>query len=192
MNHKSKKALPWKTLTSKVIFTHPAITLTQDSVKLPNGTKSTYIRQAPAEHHSVIMVAQNIKGEILVQREYSYPPNKVMWQLPGGSMKPGEDIETAALRELAEESGFSAHKTQIIGSYYTQNRLSDQKQYVVLCTQLYEHQLAEDHDEFIETYWFTKQKLTKMISNGDIDNINLLAALNIWLYMRSNELSLIA
>jgi ADP-ribose pyrophosphatase len=105
-----------------------------------------------------------------------------MWQLPGGSMNKNEEIELAAKRELAEESGYSANKTEIIGYFYTQNRLSNQRQHVVLCTELYKHELPADEDEFIDTYWITKKKIELMISKGEINNINTLAALNIWFY----------
>ena len=36
------------------------------------------------------------------------------WQMPQGGIDPGEDTETAALRELAEETGIGAHLVEII------------------------------------------------------------------------------
>jgi ADP-ribose pyrophosphatase len=103
-----------------------------------------------------------------------------MWQLPGGSIKKGESFEAAARRELAEESGFSARKLKVIGSFYLQNRFSDKRQYVVTCTSLFEHKLTADEDEFIDTTWLSKPRLIDMIKKGEFDNINLLAALNLW------------
>ncbi len=176
----TKKAKTWKTLSSKVILNHKQLKITEDLVLLPNGPKTTYIRHAAASTHSVIVVATNVKNQVLVQREYSYPPNKVMWQLPGGSTKEGESIIAAALRELAEESGYSSRKSEILGSFYTHNRLSNKKQYVVACTELFKYKLAEDEDEFIETVWMSKKQLTDKIAKRQFDNINLLAALNIW------------
>jgi len=99
-------------------------------------------------------------------------------------MKPHEGIQAAAKRELAEESGYGTRSIKILGSYYTNNRLWDQKQYVVLCTQLYQHKLTEDHDEFIETFWMTKKGLEHRIEKNEFDNINLLAALNLWFYSK--------
>jgi ADP-ribose pyrophosphatase len=128
----------------------------------------------------VAVIAVDVKGEVLIEREYSYPPNKVMWQLPGGSMKPKETPERAALRELAEECGYSAKQTHVLGSFYINNRLSDKKQYVVLCTNLFRHKLPEDEDEFITYKWFDETTLKSMISFGKFDNINLLAGLNLW------------
>lgn len=177
-----KKAAPWKTLSSVIKLDNSRLVITEDTVLLPNGKTSTYLRESPTDIHSVCIIAVNDSGEIAVQREYSYPPDAILWQLPGGSMNTGEAVAAAAIRELAEESGYSARQTKIIGHYYTRNRLSNQKQYVVLCTNLYEHQLPADPDEFIETYWLTKSKIETMIGSGDIENINMLAALNLWFF----------
>jgi putative (di)nucleoside polyphosphate hydrolase len=37
------------------------------------------------------------------------------WQMPQGGIDPGEDAQTAALRELHEETGIAAHLVEIIG-----------------------------------------------------------------------------
>ena len=172
----------WKTLASKTILKHAQLEVVEDIAMLPNGTKIPYVRFADAETQSVIIIAINAKNEILIQREYSHPPHKIMWQLPGGSMKKGESILVAARRELSEESGYSSNRSQVIGSFYIQNRLSNKKQYVVACSDLYVNRLTEDDDEFIETNWMTKLQVSDMITKGQFDNINLLAALNIWFH----------
>lgn len=177
-----KKPTAWVKHSSKVILDHELLGVSEDVVILPDGKKSTYVRHSASQHHSVIVIAVNKNKKILIQQEYSYPPNKVMWQLPGGSMKPRESVRTAALRELAEESGYRAKDVEKLGFFYVHNRLSDQKQYVVLCQELYKHKLAQDADEFIVNNWMTKQQLIKKISDGQFNNINLLAALNIWFF----------
>jgi len=170
----------WKTVSSKTILDHDRLQVTEDIVLLPTGIESTYVRHAKTLNDSVAIIAINKQDQILLQREYSYPPNKIMWQLPGGAMEAGEEIKTAANRELAEESGYSANHMKVIGSFYIHNRLSDKKQHVVLGSDLTEHALAADHDEFIESHWIDISELKHMIGSGDFDNINLLAGLNLW------------
>ena len=176
------KAKSWKTIGSKILLDHDKLTVLENRVLLPNDKEDTYVMIAPNREDSVIIIAINSKNELILQKEYSYPPDQIMWQLPGGSMNKGESVEQAAKRELAEESGYGAKKTIVLGYYYTQNRLSNQKQFVVLCTDIYDYKLDEDADEFIETYWLSKKKITAMIKTRDINNINTLAALNIWFY----------
>lgn len=175
-----KKIKPWKRIASKVVFDSEHLSVSEDKLTLPHGKEKQYTRLTAGQAHSVIIIALNRKQEVLVQKEYSYPPDKIMWQLPGGSIETGEEICVAANRELAEESGYQGKSTEILGYFYTMNRISDQKQYVVLCTRLVPYKLQENEDEFIETYWMPKSKIKKMIADSEIDNINLLAAMNIW------------
>lgn len=183
----SKKIVPWKTLSSDVILDHARLRITEDTALLPNGQKTSYVRHAPAASHSVAVIAVRDDDKVLIQREYSYPPDKIMWQLPGGSMEAGESAEVAALRELAEESGYSARRTKVIGSFYVHNRLSDQRQFIVLCTELFAYKLPENPDEFIATHWMNKEMIINKIRNNNFDNINLLAGLNFWLNIKGAQ-----
>lgn len=170
----------WIHSQRKILLEHPRMTLFEDTVDLPDGTTMPYLRMAPSTKDAVAVIALNERGEMLVQREYSYPPDEIMWQLPGGGAEEGEELIDAAKRELSEESGFTAKNAEVIGYYYTANRLTDQKQYVVLCTDLMECSAKADQGEFIETYWLTKEDIRSKISKGEITNINFLACLHLW------------
>lgn len=170
----------WKMISSKVVFEHPRMVLAEDVVELPDGKKIDYLRYASAKMHSVAIIAINEKQEILLQREYSYPVHRVVWQLPGGGIKDGEDTIAAANRELSEESGIVGASCEILGSYYVNNRRSDEKQYVVLCKNVRLQQGKRDEEEFIENHWIPITDLSAMIAKGEIDNIYLLAAINLW------------
>ncbi|MFO0971233.1 MAG: NUDIX hydrolase [Candidatus Saccharimonadales bacterium] len=173
------KPKPWKKISSKQILDDPQLSINEDIVELPNGKRSRYVLHAHTDLHSVLIIAQNSEGKFLVQREYSYPPNEVMWQLPGGAMELGETVKDAALRELAEECGYSSKNVIDLGYFYVQNRKSNRKQYVVICSDLFEHVLEGDPDEFIELHWLTLKEIHEKVSRGEIVNINFLAALSL-------------
>jgi len=52
-------------------------------------------------------------GERLDAREHGLKPG-VFWQMPQGGVDPGEDIEQAALRELAEETGVRRDRVELV------------------------------------------------------------------------------
>lgn len=174
MQHKITK---WRKISSKVIFSGARISVCEDIVELPDGTRTRYYRYLPGQPRSVTILALSKEGKLLLQQEYNYPPDEILWQLPGGNVEEGEDSKTAALRELSEESGYSARSIVEIGSYYTNHRRSDQKQYVFLCKDLFERKLAKDPDEFIESHWLTFAEIERMKEAGELKNMNLLAAL---------------
>ena len=175
----------WKKLSSRTLFKNARINVQEDTVLLPDGKKASYVF-TPSVHDCVIAIAIR-DGKLLLQRELSYPTGEILWQLPGGSLHKGESPINGALRELSEESGFSARKTTLLGYFYTQNRKSNKKQFVILCDDLFEKKSASDPDEFIETHFIPIDDVKSMISTNEIKNINLLAAFSMWLH-RSTEI----
>jgi hypothetical protein len=71
----------WKFISRQSLLDYPRMKIVEDSVELPDGKVTQYIREAPVDYSSVTIIAINHDGEILVQQEYSYPPNQVMYQL---------------------------------------------------------------------------------------------------------------
>jgi ADP-ribose pyrophosphatase len=172
----------WKKLSRTEILKHPRMHLVEDEVELPDGKTAKYLLHGPAMLDSVIVIAINEAGEMLLQREYNYPPNEILWQLPGGAIEKDEDILAAAKRELSEESGVTANDCKIVGYYYMDNRRSDRKQYVVVGRDLEKRDAQGDAEEFIESYWLPIGEVKRKIRDGEFHNITLHAALNVWLH----------
>lgn len=170
----------WQYVSRKILFQHPRLTLLEDTVRLPNGKTTQYFLAAPPTHDSVSVIALGNDRKILVQKQYNYPIDETLWELPGGRMEGDETPAQAAVRELAEEAGFTASDVNVIGSFYTQNRFKDAKQHVVLCQKLRPYSLPPDDSEFIETDWLSYSQIKKMVSANEIKNINMLASLMVW------------
>lgn len=170
----------WKTVDRTPLLSHSRMEIVEDTVELPNGKQTRYIREAPSRPNSVAVLAFNEKDQLLIQREYSYPPDEILYQLPGGGIETGESVVQAAQRELSEESGYGASVVEEIGFYYPNNRRSDSRQYVVVCKELTVNTLPEDDEEFIESQWVSLEELDAMIARGEIINSSLLAALRLY------------
>lgn len=57
------------------------------------------------------MIARDAEGRLLMVR-LSYAAG---WSFPGGGARRGEDMEAAAVRELAEEAGCAAETVRLVG-----------------------------------------------------------------------------
>lgn len=114
------KNTKWKKLSSNILLKHPRLTVIEDEVELPTGHKTSYvyIDEVPG---AVMIIAKRKDGKLLLQREYSYPPNKWLYQFPGGAIENNEDTKQSALRELAEEAGLQGNLEEL-GSFYVNNR----------------------------------------------------------------------
>jgi 8-oxo-dGTP pyrophosphatase MutT (NUDIX family) len=166
----------WQKLSSKEIFKHPRLTLIEDKVLLPNGKKTTYLRYKDDGSCAVSIICKRDDGKILLQEEYSYPPNQKLLQFPGGKAAADEKPKDGANRELREESGLKAKKLTLLGTYLSQNRRSASKFFVFLGTDLVEAPLKGDEEEVIESYWFSESEIDQLIADDKILNAHVLTA----------------
>lgn len=166
----------WRKISSRHILDHPRMQLVEDEVELPSGKKIQYLRQEYSGRGGVIVICR--KGDkILVQREYSYPVDEILWQFPGGKIEADETPEQAATRELAEESGIKAENAKCIGWFYPDNRRTNARLFVVECDYVTDDEKARPDDtEFIESEWIENGRISQMIRRGEVRNYAMLAA----------------
>ncbi|GAA2111938.1 hypothetical protein GCM10009841_35100 [Microlunatus panaciterrae] len=75
-------------------------TLKRVSVDLPDGSSfDQYVIVLP---EAVVVAAVNAAGSILMVRRHRFIVEQWVWELPGGYVDEGEDLEAAAVRELEE------------------------------------------------------------------------------------------
>lgn len=174
----------WKKLDSKIIFQHPRLTLIEDHVELPNGHRTTYLKFAGSLGGVTVICEKD--GRILLQKEYSYPPNEVLFQFPGGAIEDGEDAFVAASRELLEEAGLRAATMKPIGRFLANNRRSDVYMNVFIARDCDDvGKSGGDIEEDITSHWMLPEEIEACIADGTIINGPLLAA---WSLYRSYRL----
>ena len=67
----------------------------------------------PRTHIGIGVILINPEGQVLIgKREGSHAP---YWSIPGGYLEPGETFETAAIREVKEETGLDIVNPVVIG-----------------------------------------------------------------------------
>ena len=164
----------WRKISSRHILDHPRMQLVEDEVELPSGKKIQYLRQ---EYSGGVIVICRKGDKILVQREYSYPVDEILWQFPGGKIEADETPEQAATRELAEESGIKAENAKCIGWFYPESRRTNARSFVVECDYVTDDEKARPDDtEFIESEWIENGQISQMIRRGEVRNYAMLAA----------------
>lgn len=173
----------WKKLESVVIFKHPRITLIEDTVQLPSGQKTEYLRYAETNH--AVMAICLSDGKVLIEKEYSYPTKQILYQFPGGKIEKGETPKNAIVRELAEEVGVEAANSKLLGWYYVDNRRSARKMYVFLMTDVSNTtKLKGDDEEDISFDWVEVSRIDSLIKTGEIVTYSALAG---WALFKTNK-----
>ena len=106
-------SLEWKTLKRTTILKDEWIDLEASECQLPNGKVIApfYVNRS---RDFVVIVAVTKEKELLVECQYRHGVEKVLLEIPAGGVEPGEDAETAARRELMEETGYRAHNMELL------------------------------------------------------------------------------
>ena len=168
---------PWKCLESETVFTNKWLRLQIDRVELPDGQPYDYtVIHLFADGVAVLLFDD--RNHLLLEREYRYPINEIIWQLPGGLVHPGEEPLAAIQRELAEETGYVAREWEYLGFFWDNPALSSMKVHIFLARQanksMNEHR---DQAEFLEVEWRSWDWVKSAVRSGEIKERVLLSAL---------------
>ena len=125
-NHEQElKALSEKKISSEEIFDGVILHVIRDTVELPNGHSS--IREVIRHIGAVCVIPVTENDEVIVERQYRYPLDRVILEIPAGKLdSPDEDRLSAIQRELREETGYSADEWMNIGDFHPAPAYSDE------------------------------------------------------------------
>ena len=139
----------------------------KDKVTLPNGKPGT--RELIRHNGAVGIVAMTEDGKICVERQFRYPINKIITEIPAGKLDtPDEDRLSAAKRELREETGYTADNWEFIGTYYPAAAYTDEKITIYLATGLHPGEQDLDEGEFLN---YTFESLEKLVDDVMEDKV---------------------
>jgi ADP-ribose pyrophosphatase len=164
------------------IYRGRVFTVQIEAITLPKGSEL----QAEIIRHpgSVVIVPVTDGGEIVLVRQYRHAIGRLAWELPAGSLKPGEDLERAAIRECHEEIGLIPSDVRRVGSFFPTPGYCDEEMHFFTATGLRtpgagDQAAHQDEDEDIETRPFAPARLREMIASGEIVDLKTVAGLSL-------------
>ena len=163
-----------KTLKSEKIYKGAIINLRRDKVTVQGGTSYREI----IEHNGGAVIAALTEDKKLVMvRQYRKPADKVMLEVPAGKIDPGEKPLEAAVRELKEETGYTAEKVEFLTQFYPSVGYSEEMLYLYICTGLTPGETNFDENEAIDIEEVELDRLFKKAMSGEIDDAKTLIAI---------------
>lgn len=157
-----------KTISSDRVYTGKTISLRVDTVEIPNRG---YKKREIVEHNGAVgIIAITPENKVVLVKQYRKAIEKELWEIPAGKIEPGENPKESAIRELKEETGYSAQSIKLLHKFYTSAGFSNQKIYIYLAENLTPGKQNFDDDEFIETKEFSLNEVYDMIYNNDIED----------------------
>jgi ADP-ribose pyrophosphatase len=165
-----------KVISTRTTFRGKVFTVTRDEVVEPSGVK--VIRDTVRHSGSVVVLAiDRSRGEprILLVRQYRYPADAYMWELPAGRVDEGENPLAGAKRELIEETGYRARKWKKALTFYSSPGFLDEQMWLYLAEDLEAGEAQPEEDEFITLRFVRASSVLEQIRRGVIRDAKTIA-----------------
>jgi ADP-ribose pyrophosphatase len=150
----------------------------RDDVQLPDGSVSTreYIRHSGA----VAVIPLLDDGRCVLVRQYRYPVGKILLEWPAGKLDAGEGQIACAMRELREETGYTAREWAYGGEIHNAPAYSDESIWLWFARGLVPGATQLDEGEFVETVLMTPHQVDALSLAGQLPDVKTQIGLN-WL-----------
>ena len=163
-------------VASTEIFDGKILHLFKDDILLPNGKPA--IREVIRHVGAVAVVPMTEDGKVIVERQFRYPLDQVITEIPAGKLDSfTEDRLEAAKRELEEETGYTAESWTSLGDYHPAAAYCDEKITMYLAQGLKEGKRNLDEDEFLNFQAVPLEELVADILAGRITDGKTQAAI---------------
>lgn len=174
----------WRRLSRKTAYSG-RVTINEYAVKLGTGERGLYEVDESFPFAVATMIIH--EGAILLTRQYRFPLDRWIFDLPGGAGEPGESPTAAAARECIEETGLEPRTLAPVHSFYNNPGRTAWPVHVFLCDASAAAEPERDDWEVVQTVWTPLPELARMIRAGEIVDPSLLVG-----YLMATERGLLS
>ena len=164
-----KARLSEKTTSSEDIFNGVILHVKRDMVTLSNGSET--VREVIRHIGAVCVIPVTENNEVIMERQYRYPLDNVIWEIPAGKLDaPDENRLSAIQRELREETGYTADEWTDLGAFHPAPAYSDEFITMYMARGLHKGERHLDEDEFLDVHTVPLKDLVEQVMNGAISD----------------------
>lgn len=153
-------------LRQHYLYEGQIVKLRKDLVELSNH-KQTH-REIVEHPGGVAVAALTPEGELIMIRQYRYPYEKVLLEIPAGKLEKGEEPLLCGKRELLEETGITAQAFTDLGVLYPTPGYCNEVIHLYMATNLTFSAPKPDEDEFLEMVRIPFSEALQMVMQGEI------------------------
>lgn len=167
----------------RTVFDGGLLRVRVERARLPDGTISEreVVRHPGAA--GVLPIVESDGGRpddgpcVLLLRQYRHAAGETLWEIPAGTLEPGESAEECAVRELAEEAGLEADDLRLLGRPFTSPGFTDEVVHLFLAPVTREVGASPEPEEVLEPVILPLRRALEMAAAGEIRDAKTLCAL---------------
>lgn len=166
-----------KTISSEMIYEGAILNLRKDKVEVRDGNTSH--REIVEHRGGVAIAAITDEGKMVMVRQFRKAAEKAVLEVPAGKVEKGEesDYSGVAIRELREETGYSAKSMKLLSQFYSSVGYSTEIIHLYMAEGLVAGETDFDDNEAIDILEVPLSELKEMAMAGKIEDAKTLVAI---------------
>jgi ADP-ribose pyrophosphatase len=149
----------------------------------PNGQP---IQRDVVLHPGAVAILPLVDAEhVCLLRNHRFIVNDVLWEIPAGTLEAGEAVEAAAVRELAEETGYQARHWRKVLEFYPSPGILSERTHLFVASELTAGAMRPEADEQLEPQIVALSQALAWTRDGTIRDAKTLVALLWWQQQKS-------
>lgn len=161
----------------KTLYEGRVFSLVREQVTLPNGREAQLdIIEHPGAA-AILPVSED--RALLLLKQYRHAAGGFIWEIPAGTLDPGESPEECAHRELIEETGHKAGNLEKLASVTPVPGYSTEVIHIYLATDLSPASQNLDPDEVLSVHRLSPKEVREMLWKNEITDAKTLLAIHL-------------
>ena len=155
-----------KMVETTTMYSGIVVNVRRDVAELQNGNKTP--REVVEHPGGVGIVPVTRDNKVLMVRQYRYPMEEELLEIPAGKLGAGEDPLECAVRELSEETGCTAGRMVDLGVTYPSPGFCREVLYIYLALDLQDGEMHLDENELLSVEAIDIGALVDMIMRNEL------------------------
>lgn len=166
----------YKLIKSEIRYKGKVFDHQVDEIQYDSGNIG--IREIAVHPGGAVVIPIKDDGKIILVKQFRYPLQKTLIELPAGKLDKNEDPFTCAVRELEEETGFKAKELTKLGAIYTAPGYCTEILHIYKAVGLIAgNHNREEGEQGMELLELSLDEIKRMIFSGEINDAKTIAGI---------------
>ena len=162
----------------KELLSTPRFTVEQREYASPKG--KAIIRYVVVHPGAAVILPVLDDGRLVMIRQVREVVEQELWELPAGTLEPGEPPIETARRELEEETGYRAGKIEPMVEFFSTPGICTEKMHTFLATDLTQVGQRLEQNERITVEVLEASEVRRMLLAGELVDAKTIAILGLY------------